>query len=186
MCPVAPGAKVAYSNRARRVPRGEWRIRAHRTPSSHCEPSQRAATLRAAVNVSDAIAVAAVVVAAVTWLDNRRYTRAQVQAQRQASLYAERGEIKWDPVEYHFTIGNGGQAVAREIRLWLSAGASTVGTDAPVAPLLPGEYRAITMTMGRPLAHTEGTRTRAVLRAAWTDEAGEHEEPLLSDLPSGP
>lgn len=101
------------------------------------------------MGVSNWIAVAAVVVAVAAWLDGRRYTRAQLLARHSASLFAERGEIHWSPVEYDFTIGSGGHAIARNVRVWLRAGGSTVV-------------------------------------AAWTDEAGDHEEVLLSDLPSGP
>ena len=138
------------------------------------------------MSASDGIALAAAIIAALAWLDSRRYTRAKLRAQQQASLYAERGDIRWDPVEYEFTIGNAGHGVARHVGLSLRAGHSSVGTDAPVSPLLPGEHRPLTFTMGRPLAHTEGARTPVALVAVWTDEVGQHQRVLLDDLPSGP
>lgn len=138
------------------------------------------------METSNWIAIAAVGVAAASWLDARRHTNKQLQAQNSAALYAERGDIRWEPVEYEFLIGNSGPADAWSIGIMLRAGDTHVGTDGGVDPLRAGETRNLNMTMGRPLSHTEGNRTPARLVATWTDGAGTHEKELLSDLPSGP
>ena len=48
--------------------------------------------------------------------------RKQVSSTQQANMYAEFRDVRWDPVESDFLLGNGGPAIARNIRIWLEAG----------------------------------------------------------------
>ena len=137
------------------------------------------------------VALAAFVHSVITSRHERRDRRAELEllregqaAQRRALLYAERGEIRWSPIEYDFTLGNSGSSAARNIRVWLEAGASTVAADR-LGPMQPGELRRLTIDMGGRFPH-RGDTTPASLMAVWTDDAGDHDATLLTDLPSGP
>jgi hypothetical protein len=52
-------------------------------------------------------------------------------------------------------------------------------------PMIPGHHEPLTIELGQPLAHIEGVRTKAELVCSWSDNSGDRDEVLVSDLPSG-
>jgi hypothetical protein len=143
------------------------------------------------VDASLLVSIAAVLIAIGAAINERRHRKAeldilrdQLDAQVRAEMYAEPGEIRWAPAVYNFRVGNAGPAVARNIRLWMRAGDTTAGAVV-LEPMIPGHHEPLRIELGQPLAYTEGVRTKAELVCSWTDNSGNREEVLVSDLPSG-
>jgi len=110
--------------------------------------------------------------------------RKQVSSTQQANMYAEFRGVRWDPVEYDFLLGNGGPAIARNIRIWLEAG-DTVAGAIEFPPMQKGSFLDTTVRLGQPLAYQEGIRAEVVLMASWSDDSGRRREVLVPGLPAG-
>jgi hypothetical protein len=112
--------------------------------------------------------------------------RDQLETQTRADMYAQLREIRWEPARYEFTIGNGGPAIARKIRVWMRAGPNVMAGAQELERMLPGDVRPLIIELGRPLAYEVGTRTPAELMCSWTDDSGRNADRRAYAQADGP